>query len=69
MTRARLALNGLDAEVKQADAEALPFEDESFDVVLSSGVLHHTADTEQAIEEGPPTIETWWPFAAHALPP
>ena len=51
LTRARLALNGLDAEVKQADAETLPFEDESFDVVVSFGVLHHTPDTEQAIEE------------------
>ena len=51
ITRARLALNGLDAEVKQADAEALPFEDESFDVVVSFGVLHHTPDTEKAIEE------------------
>jgi SAM-dependent methyltransferase len=51
LTRARLALIGLEAEVRQADAEDLPFEDESFDVVVSFGVLHHTPDTERAVKE------------------
>ncbi|MGH2950909.1 MAG: class I SAM-dependent methyltransferase, partial [Solirubrobacterales bacterium] len=33
----------------QADAEALPFFPESFDLVLSIGVLHHLPDPERAL--------------------
>jgi SAM-dependent methyltransferase len=33
----------------QADAEALPFEEGSFDLVMSIGVLHHLPDTERAL--------------------
>ena len=35
----------------QGDSEILPFPDNSFDIVYSNGVLHHTADTEQAVAE------------------
>lgn len=35
----------------EADAENLPFEDSSFDIVYSNGVLHHSPDTERAISE------------------
>jgi len=35
----------------RADGEALPFDDNSFDIVYSWGVLHHSPDTEKAIEE------------------
>src|SRR6266404_6251481 len=35
----------------QGDAENLPFEDNSFDIVYSFGVLHHTENTEKAIGE------------------
>ena len=42
-------------EFKQADVRKLPFEDASFDVVVSSGALHHIsrdrAEHEQAINE------------------
>jgi len=34
-----------------ADAEDLPFEDKSFDLVYSCGVLHHTVNTQKAIDE------------------
>jgi SAM-dependent methyltransferase len=51
LTRERLALEGLEAEVRVADAETLPFEDASFDIVYSYGVLHHSPDTPRAIRE------------------
>jgi len=35
----------------QADAENLPFKDNSFDLVYSWGVMHHTPDTERALAE------------------
>lgn len=38
-------------EVAQSDAESLPFPGESFDAVVSFGVLHHTPDTAKAIRE------------------
>jgi ubiquinone/menaquinone biosynthesis C-methylase UbiE len=51
LVRRRLALEGLEAEVRTADAEMLPFDDDSFDRVYSWGVLHHTPDTGKAIDE------------------
>jgi ubiquinone/menaquinone biosynthesis C-methylase UbiE len=35
----------------QADAENLPFRDNSFDIVYSNGVLHHSEDTEKCVSE------------------
>ena len=34
-----------------ADAEKLPFDDDYFDIVYSNGVLHHTHDTQRAVNE------------------
>lgn len=34
-----------------ADAENLPFADDTFDIVYSNGVLHHSPDTERTMEE------------------
>ena len=53
-TAAKFRLLGPDAEgcrAMQGDAEALPFDDGSFDIVYSNGVLHHTPSTEKALDE------------------
>jgi ubiquinone/menaquinone biosynthesis C-methylase UbiE len=42
---------GYSGDIRQGNAEALDFSDETFDVVYSHGVLHHTVDTEKAIAE------------------
>jgi ubiquinone/menaquinone biosynthesis C-methylase UbiE len=44
-------LYGMRADFVLADGEHLPFADESFDVVYSNGVLHHTPDTQRAVRE------------------
>ena len=49
--RKRLALYGLTSDLRQADAESLPFEDRTFDLVYSWGCLHHSPDTQKAIDE------------------
>jgi SAM-dependent methyltransferase len=51
LTTRRLALAGLVADVREADAEALPYPDASFDFVWSWGVIHHSADTDCVIAE------------------
>jgi SAM-dependent methyltransferase len=51
LTRERLALEGLEADVQVGDAERLPFPDSTFDIVYSYGVLHHTPDTARAVAE------------------
>ena len=47
----RLASYGDRVEVRDADATRLPFEDASFDAVLSFIMLHHVIDWEQALAE------------------
>lgn len=42
---------GLAVKTKPADAERLPFEDASFDLVFGHAVLHHIPDLERAFEE------------------
>jgi ubiquinone/menaquinone biosynthesis C-methylase UbiE len=42
---------GLEVRTETADAEQLPFADESFDLVLGHAVLHHIPDLERAFAE------------------
>jgi SAM-dependent methyltransferase len=51
LARKRFELFGLPGKFQTADAENLDFADESFDLVYSHGVLHHTPDTAKAIRE------------------
>lgn len=50
-TRRRLELFGLTSHLAVGDAENLEFSDETFDIVYSWGVLHHSPNTARAIEE------------------
>ncbi len=51
-TQKRLSLYGLSAqEVKVADAEQLPYEDNFFDLAYSWGVIHHSPDMEKCLNE------------------
>jgi len=50
-TRKHLAYHGLKSNLKRADAERLPFKDNSFDVVYSWGVIHHSEKPELIVEE------------------
>lgn len=51
LSRMRFELFGLSGNFRVANAEQLPFKDNSFDCVCSMGVLHHTPDTQKALEE------------------
>jgi ubiquinone/menaquinone biosynthesis C-methylase UbiE len=50
-TRRHFAAEGLDGTFRQENCERLSFSDESFDLVYSFGVLHHTPSPEDAIRE------------------
>jgi SAM-dependent methyltransferase len=51
LARRRFELFNLGGTFRVADAERLDFPDNSFDLVYSHGVLHHTPDTAAAIRE------------------
>jgi ubiquinone/menaquinone biosynthesis C-methylase UbiE len=44
-------LRGLHGEFVQQDAESLVFDDNTFDVVYSNGVLHHTPNARHVVQE------------------
>jgi ubiquinone/menaquinone biosynthesis C-methylase UbiE len=51
ISRLHFDLYQMRADFVLSDAERLPFHDESFDVVYSNGVLHHTPGTATAVRE------------------
>ena len=51
ITQRRFELYGLNANLQLADAENMPFDDNSFDGVYSFGVIHHTPNMQKTIEE------------------
>jgi len=52
LTKLNFELHGLTyADIREANAEHLPFPDETFDFVYSFGVIHHTPDTQRAVAE------------------
>jgi SAM-dependent methyltransferase len=51
LARRRFEIFKLPGTFRVADAEKLDFPDDSFDLVYSHGVLHHTPDTQAAVRE------------------
>jgi ubiquinone/menaquinone biosynthesis C-methylase UbiE len=51
ITRRRFQLFKLNGRIERADAERLPFTDNSFDVVWSWGVIHHSNSMESCLSE------------------
>jgi len=51
LARKSLELFRLEADIREGDAENLPFAPASFDGVVSHGVIHHTPDTAQCVRE------------------
>lgn len=50
-TRRRCEQAGYKPDLHVADAESLPFADDTFDVVYSYGVMHHSPDTPLCVRE------------------
>jgi ubiquinone/menaquinone biosynthesis C-methylase UbiE len=50
-TKLHLKSLGLSGNVLKGNAEDLLFNDSTFDIVYSHGVLHHTADIKKALRE------------------
>jgi ubiquinone/menaquinone biosynthesis C-methylase UbiE len=50
-TRRRLEIYGLSSNLQRIDAESLPFEDNTFDLVYSWGVIHHSENPQKIITD------------------
>ena len=51
LAKENFLVRGLQGRFVQHDAETLVFDDDSFDVVYSNGVLHHTPNTRRVVAE------------------
>ncbi len=51
LARQRFEIDRLEGRFVEAALHSLPFEDESFDLVYSHGVIHHSPATERAVDE------------------
>jgi SAM-dependent methyltransferase len=51
LARANFSQQGLAGEFRVADGEALPFPDETFDLVFAHGVVQYTANPRRLVEE------------------
>lgn len=51
ITKKSFEVFGLKGTIKIASVESIPYEDNYFDYIVSNGVIHHTVDTEKAVEE------------------
>ena len=49
--RQRCAIAGFSSDLNLADAENLPFPENTFDIVYSYGVMHHSPDPQQCVRE------------------
>jgi SAM-dependent methyltransferase len=51
LARANFGQQGIDADLRVADGECLPFADETFDVVFAHGVVQYTPDSRALVGE------------------
>jgi SAM-dependent methyltransferase len=51
LARQNFAQQGLDADLREADGERLPFPDNTFDLVYAHGVVQYTADDQRLVDE------------------
>jgi SAM-dependent methyltransferase len=51
LARANFAQQGLQADLRVGSGEALPFPDDTFDLVYAHGVVQYTADPQRLVEE------------------
>ena len=51
LAKRNFELRGLQGTFRHGDAETIPFNDNSFDLVYSNGVIHHTPNTTQVVKE------------------
>ena len=59
-TSERMRVFGLAGTVEQMDAEQMEFPDNSFDLVWSWGVIHHSANTRKILEEMHRVLRPGW---------